>query len=80
MLKQKVQVGSIRLNNRHTVLAGKFLKKGLNLKFHLCRTLKIRIDIKRRIKWVQEGLQMFKNVKEERIPKGLSVIIDSHFG
>ena len=32
------------------------------------------------IKRVQEGSQMFKNVKEERIPKGLSVIIDSCFG
>ena len=40
----------------------------------------MRINSKRRIKWVQEGLQIFKNVKEERIPKGLSVIIDSCFG
>ena len=40
----------------------------------------MRIDSKRRIKWVQEGSQMFKNVKEERSSKGLSVIIDSRFG
>ena len=35
---------------------------------------------KRRIKRVQEGSQMFKNFKEERIPKGLRVILDSCFG
>ena len=33
-------------------------------------------DSKRRIKMVQ----IFKNVKEERIPKGLRVILDSCFG
>ena len=37
-------------------------------------------DSKRRIKRIQEGSRMFKNVKEERIPKGLRVIIDSCFG
>ena len=40
----------------------------------------MRIISKRKIKWVQEGTQMFKNVKEDWIPKGLSVIIDSCFG
>ena len=40
----------------------------------------MRIDSKRRIKWVQEGSQMFKNVKEEMITKGLRVIIDACFG
>ena len=31
-------------------------------------------DSKLRINRVQEGSQMFNNVKEERIPKGLRVI------
>ena len=37
-------------------------------------------DSKIRINRVQEGSQMFNNVKEERIPKGLRVIFDSCFG
>ena len=37
-------------------------------------------DSKIRINRVQEGSQMFNNVKEERTPKGLRVIFDSCFG
>ena len=37
-------------------------------------------ESKRRIKRVQESSWMIKNVKEEGIPKGLRVIIDSCFG
>ena len=76
MLKK---IGSRRFNKTCDA-SGKFQTKGLKLKFHLCGTLKMQIDSKIRIKCVQEGSQMFKNVKEERIPKGLRVILDYCFG
>ena len=67
---QECSKGSIRLNNAiKGLIRLKNAREG-------SKRFKKAPDSKRRIKMVQ----MFKNVKEERIQKGLRVILDSCFG